>query len=266
MTKFARYREALAEFWLRPFEADVEMLNKALAKNGETAGIEKCPPSVITGDPFSNDFQNCLIVLGINPKWQKDNDFQKIDVNPAEEAWRAKDFERYTRTRADYFTGAAYYGRYFTRLGNALASGFFGVPVARKDQAKAARSFFSRHVVKLDILPWWSENVNGIDPQKIDPTLEPIRAWRRVIEAAIAEFKPQAIVVNGCGWRPAIKGLLGCELSEFKFRATGEKGGISYFGTVASTPLLAHGQLGAPSGAGHEEYRLMVSKWRAARL
>jgi len=89
----ARFYEAVESFWLRPFENDVHLLNISLAKAGRCAGIELFPPSVLTGDPFQLPEGNCLLVLGMNPKWQGNKAaFLKYDLTPAKSAYEERNF------------------------------------------------------------------------------------------------------------------------------------------------------------------------------
>lgn len=151
-------------------------------------------------------------------------------------------FAEYSRNRAEYFRRGdpTYYGSYFTRLGNSLAFGFYGKDPPEKDKASTAQNFFADYVAKFDILPWWSTKIDHIDPVRVTLDVEPIRAWRKVLDSAVSFLKPRAIVINGCGWRQAVEGLFSCTLKLFHYETKSGANKHAYRSTVNGIPLIVH--------------------------
>lgn len=256
------FKEAVRGFWLRDWRADVELLDRALARSGAPgAGLVCEPPSLLTGDPFQIAIGEGLLVLGLNPKWQGDDaTFQRCDAGPARAAREREDFSVYCAQRAAYFDpdSRASYGRYFTRLGAALAAGFFDTSVPSRNAAADARRFLRHHVAKLDLLPWWSARTAAIDDARVTVALEPIAAWAEIIRLAADTLRPRAIVVNGSGWRRLVGEVFDIDLSLRTVKAASDKLISAYFGRYGDTPVLVHAQLNSRSGPGHDAYRTLA--------
>lgn len=235
-------KDRIRKFWLRDFERDVSDLNRELRKpRKDRAGFESVPPSVLTGDLFNLKPGECLLILGMNPKWRAggmEAEWAKRDIIPAINLHKEGDFKAYSAARAEYFTvnNGAYHGRHFTRLGNLLAPHFFG------GQADSAIDFMNRHAAVMDLLPWWSTNIENIDPNKLCVPLEPLMEWRGVIEAAIETLRPSLIIVHGLGFRQYAEAMLDTELHEFEWGKTNTGNRVrGYFGERSyGQRVLAH--------------------------
>jgi hypothetical protein len=263
------FAEAIERFWKREHKEDVALLNRELGKRGQSAGfVDSAPPSVLTGDPFRLEPDQCILVLGLNPKWQGDDAaFLQNDVQPAVGAWKAKDFQSYRQFRASYFAASskAYYGAYFSRLGNTLGQALLSAGTAKSKPSVVAREVFTRHAAKFDLLPWWSSGTSAINVENVRSTIEPVAAWQGVLHAFIQDFRPTEIIVNGSGLRSVVTELLRCRLQPLDRHG-------AYQGRVGEldrqndgAPVLVHAQLNSPGGLGHDQYRELVAAWRTTR-
>ena len=240
------FAEAMEEFWKRNYKCDIEAMRPA-------ARFEDAPPSILTGDPFAAP-QRCIMVLGINPKWQGNGHIFQNEIGRMR-GYHPTGFAEYHLWRTGYFCGALYYGRYFTRLGTALGRSFRSASLehARRKRStgwNAGRWLFDTHAVKFDLLPWWSRNVSGFDFRALAKS-EPVASWKAVITAFVEERKPAAIVVNGCGQRQLVEAFFDTSLK----RVCGFE---AWTGSWSDTPILVHRQLNAPGGLGHDRYVAMV--------
>lgn len=251
------FEKALRQFHALDWRRCVRELDLALAADAtRPSGLEMSPPSIITGDPFALQPGNCVLVMGINPKWP-DEGMQRIDCIPAQLAWEAG-FEAYRTHRQPYFAEAPgrpgrtnnadpRYGRgHFSRLGNTLARAL-GVGDEKWNAGSNARRFFREHAAILDLIPYWSRNTGNLN---LAPALEHhcVQLWRGVILAFIQNTGPKLIVVNNCGERDFINAMLRCELKP------ADATGFFIGRTNAGTPVLAHKFLNNWRGVTTESY------------
>lgn len=253
------FERAMRAFFARDYKADVALLNRGLAKRGHPdAGLVEAPPSILTGDPFSLEPGNCMVVIGINPKWS-DTDKQKaVDARPAEAAW-AQGFDAYRHHRASYFSDGdpRYNGRHFSRLGNAITGGFLGR--AGDNARKNALEFFGRQAAIFDLLPYWSKKADSLDLGRVDPASDgPIRQWYTVLQSFFAEKRPRAIVINTSGFRSLVENMLGCRL-DLMPECNVYAGHAEI--TQDRVPIFMHAQLSSRGGMSHQQYREASACW-----
>lgn len=256
----SEFLAAMRSMWDRDHHADVEILTSHL--RGKFVAE---PPSLLTGDPDALIGKDHLMVLGINPRWQAggiDNPRLAKDVEATRRASEAgaDGFDRYRRTRAGYFNSDIAYDRYFTRLGATLGAAFVPELRAMPDKKERARLFFTHHAAKFDLLPWWSDNVDGVRWRAATCALEPIAAWAQVLRSYVEERNPRAIVVNGSGQNCLIEALFdGCNLIVIP----GIQGTTAWSGEFRGAPMLIVRQLNN-GGPGYEAYQTIVDRWREA--
>jgi hypothetical protein len=203
------------------------------------------PPSIITGDPFVLQADNCVLVVGINPGWP-DAEMQRLDCLPARHAWEAG-FDSYKAHRRPYFDEAPgepgrtknadprYNRRHFSRLGNTLSRAL-GVAEDHWDAGPNARRFFRQFAAILDLLPYWSRDTGNLNLTAAVGQ-DCVRQWHEVVSAFIREKRPRLIIVNNLTEPAVINGMLGCEIvpvpgSGFFVGRTGAD--------ALETPVLAH--------------------------
>lgn len=216
---------ALREFHARDWQRDVEILDRELAVDGAlSADLKTSPPSIITGDPFKLGRGKCLLVVGINPGWPRDEITQQKDCQRASDAWKAG-YDHYRSDRQSYFAEAAgpvgrtknaderYNSRHFSRLGNTISKALKIAPPGW-EPGPTARALFRERAAIFDLVPYWSADTRMLDLNKHDLDQQDcLAAWKRVLSAFIEEKRPRAIVVNNCGKRTLIEEMLDCRLA-----------------------------------------------------
>lgn len=258
----SRMESAFLDFWSRDYVADVRDMNRQVGRRGGSAGFEEVPPSVLTGNPFTLSPGGCVAVIGLNPKWQAGGwaaPRAKFDIIPARTEHAAGDWLGYRQRRARFFDAGdpQYYGRYFTKLGNRLSEVFS--PHTPQD----ARAFFRRKIVKLDLLPWFSSDLKGVDPARLNSAIPALEAWKHVVQTALLTLKPVAIVINGSGFRELVEAFFAVRLDRFTI-GNGQKPAYAYSAMVgeARTPLLVHAQLNAQGApASGTAYAALFREW-----
>lgn len=243
-----RLENKLRAFYRRDWHADVDILNRDLARGDrDTARFEFSPPSIITGDPFRLTPGNCLLVVGINPAWPNTEHKRRIDCHSAQLAWETG-FEAYRAHRRSYFAEAhgrdgrtrnadQRYSPHFSRLGNAIAHAV-GAMEPGWDAGPVARKLFRESAAIFDLLPYWSADIRHVDLSRVDlDRHDCISHWNGVIEAFIDEKAPALIIVNNCGQRSLIEAMLDCALRPVE--------GTDFYAArrsdlVRGTPVIAH--------------------------
>lgn len=261
-----RLKIKVRKFLLRSYVDDVRILNRTVAKSGSTsAGFEEAAPSVLTGDPYKLTPGSCVAVIGLNPKWQRDGwngGWAQTDLLQTERELAAENVIDYEVRRARYFHqgNPQYYGPYFTRLGNRLARSLF--PQSELD----AREVFIRHAFKLDLLPWWSEDIRNVDCNKLTlPHLEPVQAWVGIVREFLSVLRPKLVIVNGSGFREFASQMLQARFTRFAFRSVKGSEMIGYRGSMPGSdlPIMMHKQVGARGGPGDDiSYGNLVREWQ----
>ena len=196
----AEIKSLLGALISRDFREDVRRLNSLLARrHSESANFELVPPMPYSGDPCALTPGDCIVLIGVNPRFQSDKR-SKVEYHEMCECAKIAQnnpsaaVERFMKLRARYFSPDSdiYYGRYFTRLGNCLRARWF-------TKAKDAQDVFQQYVFKSDCLPWLSSNSKSIDLNKAALDDEAINLHRQFIKKIILALRPRWIQVNGIG-------------------------------------------------------------------
>lgn len=248
-------RQCVREFLRRDYENDVEVLNRALARDGKaTAGFVSAPPSVLTGDPYSLSPGNCIGVTGLNPMWHADAQ-READRTIAE--LNEDRMTAYESRRARFFDDGSeeYNPHHFSRLGNRLRNAGLDIPAA------TPRDVFRNHAFVTDLLPWWSTNIDAIDPRKLSTAIEPLAAWHTVLTYFLRELRPSLLIVHGSAFRRLAETLLDVELQEFRY--AGNRRAWAGTNRTHEIPVLMHGQVTAIRGPQSDTvYQNLISTWR----
>lgn len=259
----------------RDHEADITRLNAALAKKDrESAGLEiSLPPVLFTGNPFKLTPGECVALIGINPRYQKPG--QKKSGGRIEypqlvgcvDRLRKGDvslLDEYIDHRASFFdiNSQMYYGKYFTGLGK-LLSRHLGIGQSEAEP----RSLFRKHVFKADALPWFSEDADAIDFDKLASCRD--ECWIEYysfLTKMLGHLRPRWIQCNGKSSGKVLSAILGISLDTLSFTVDGKRqsiqvGWAAIAGTVP-TPILVHTFLSSVR-VNHDGYGLRMAKiWR----
>jgi len=200
-------REKLLDFLERDFSKDILELNEILRLKDESQLASEVPPNPFVGNPELLVPGECIAMFGINPAYRPNmKGFQETEIDiPTKslDSWKASgDHEElipWMRKIEDYFITDVYYGRYFTRLGNILGKTEFNTTWVNSQKGTGARMVFHKHVLKLDIIPYYSSKAKFShnllrEAYKTHPALISYRAF---VSDLLTITKPRWIFLNG---------------------------------------------------------------------
>ena len=199
--------KSLLNFLHRDFVTDVRELNVLLRLNGEGQLASEVPPNPFVGNPDTLAQGECVALFGINPAYRPNmKGFQETEVDiptRALDEWKAtgevEALQPWMRKIQDYFVSDAYYGRYFTRLGNILGQKEFQQTWSDSPKGKGARMVFNNHVLKLDLIPYYSAKAM-FDLRLLKEAYEThpaLIAYRDFVSEILQKTKPKWILLNG---------------------------------------------------------------------
>ena len=199
--------DKLLNFLRRDFEADVRELNVLLRLKGEGQLATEVPPNPFVGNPDSLVPGECVALFGINPAYRPNmKGFQETEIDiptRALDEWKAtgevEALQPWMRKIEDYFVSDTYYGRYFTRLGNILGQEEFPSTWSASPRGTGARMVFHHHVLKLDIIPYYSAKAefNLVLLKETYATHPALIAYRTFVSDLLNITKPRWIFLNG---------------------------------------------------------------------
>jgi hypothetical protein len=265
----AKIKLKLKEFLRRDYHQDVERLNAQLGKAGDAGFATEMPPLPFAGDPFSLQRGNCIAVVGINPKWHGwESKFSPVNREQKTyiDSFIAGDeeaFNKFLSSRASEFEEGPYYGNYYTKLGNHLFREWFqGKVSSRQEGPEAAKEVFRRYVLKTDLLPWFSENTNKIDAEKLRSSQDcALLAYYEILRLLFSGLRPKWIQFNGSQMLDLIEaatetGLKRIQINERMYIRVGRS-------KKFETPILVHGFVnsqGGPQSA--QQFKLVAQAFR----
>lgn len=213
--------EKLLYFLDRNHTSVIKELNSFLGLKGEFLLAEEVPPNLFVGNPNILEPGKCIALIGINPAYRpEDSSFQETEIKLPSSClnrWRLSkdknDLAPWFSKMEDFFLGDSYYGRYFTRLGNIIGQGIFSDTWSSYKGQSAARMTFHKHVLKFDILPYYSQKAGFNIPllhQKYstDPALI---AYQEYISSMIDFAKPRFVIMNGMSVTAVVEELFAVE-------------------------------------------------------
>ena len=254
-------RRAVHDFMSRDHTADVAELNQLIRKrNSASANLQpEMPPIPFTGDPWSKVRGNCTLLFSINPKWhapgskQYEKEFsQSIELIDRFHAGDHSAFEGYLRLRTDYFSSGMAYGSHFTYLSNRFRENWYDV-----------EDVWGEHVLCMDCLPWFSDNTNDIDNERLRDafrTLPSLISYRQIIEEVVLLTRPSRIQLNGKPPRIAFEDIFANEPFARQSRWGMHIGSV----TIANQtiPVLAHNfgkSMNGPNSK--DDWAKMAAEW-----
>ena len=256
-------KRAVHDFMARDYRKDVAELNGRLSKkNSISARLRpEMPPIPFTGNPWSKEIGNCTILFSINPKWhepgtsQYEREFrQSISLIDKFHLGSDSAFDDYLNQRKDYFSSGIAYGGHFTYLENRLRENWFDTP-----------DVWSKHVLCMDCLPWFSDNTDDIDNERLKEgydKIESLLSYRRIIEEVVLLTQPNRLQINGKPARMAFEAIFADEPFT-KFPKWGMSTGEI---TIAdhTIPVLAHnfgGKVHGPNSI--QDWSDMAKVWNS---
>nr|AIF25382.1 hypothetical protein [uncultured marine group II/III euryarchaeote SAT1000_50_G04] len=263
-TRDALYR-VTRDFMARDYAQDVVDLNELIRKNrADSANLTaEVPPIPFTGDPWKKKKGDCVLFIGINPKFQTKvppmnhpefgpaismiNRFHRGDENS---------FVQYIDSRKNYFSSDEKYGTHFT----APEKGF-------RDNWYSVENPWDCHVQSMDCLPWFSIDAKTIDIDRVaDWYLEnsAMIQYHEIIMNVIDLIEPNWIHLNGKMPQTVFESNFAEHHFEKLEGINPQKGirvGHCEIGNW-ELPVLSHNFAGwpmAPNGAA--DWRLMAKLW-----
>ena len=199
--------DQLYEFLSRDYTEDVNELNELLKLKGTATLANEVPPNPFVGDPQLLTPGNCIAMFGINPAYRpKMKGFYETEIELPKiclEQWKrtndVSNLDPWLEKIKNYFVSDAYYGRYFTRLGNILGQEKFRETWLKSGNFSGARMTFHNHVLKLDIIPYYSTKAN-FNEELLKNAYEHHPAlvkYRGFISSVLSDVMPKWIFLNG---------------------------------------------------------------------
>lgn len=200
--------------WLEVIEQDheaaVNRLNQSLNLKGDALLDPNVPPHTYVGDIDSVPPGECVLLLGINPKRNFDENFQRVNINlPMEclhnyrNSGKVVDLENWIQFQNQYFLREERNRRYFNTYGSWLGKHWFTETASDFSTADWKQMVCHKHLVEVDTVQYFSHKT-GLNPEHLadliqtDPALG---ANMRLIEAIIKKIKPKWVQVTGkSGW------------------------------------------------------------------
>lgn len=199
--------DQLYEFLNRNYTNDVDELNELLNLKGNAKLANEVPPNPFVGNPQLLSPGNCIAMFGINPAYRPNmKGFYETEIelpNDCLERWKRKNEVKHLDPWLDkiknYFVSDVYYGRYFTRLGNILGQEKFRETWLESGKFSGSRMTFHKHVLKLDIIPYYSAKAN-FNEKLLKNAYENHPAlihYKDFISSLLSNTMPKWIFLNG---------------------------------------------------------------------
>ncbi len=255
---------ATRNFMGRNHLQDVDQLNELIRKEKSiTAGLKReMPPIPFTGNPWNKKKGDCVLLVGINPRWHDKGTKQyENELLPAMEQISLfhsgvdSAFDKYLESRNEYFLSGMKYGRHFTFLENRFRENCYPV-----------ENPWDRHIQSIDGVPWFSDNTDDIDYDMVSKEyLEhpAFCSYVELIKCLIDLIEPNWIHINGKFTRIVFENAF----PSYSERMSGieQKYGI-YVGHCIignwEMPVLAHNFAGSRNSPNIKDWKKMIEIWR----
>ncbi len=251
---------AILNVLTREHVSDVERLNKLLNLSGDSLLDPNVPPHTFVGDIDNLIPGDCVLLLGINPKRNFDQNFQRVNIDLPKrclsdyrKSGNPAAFTKQMAFQKEYFLREERNRRYFNKYGDWLGKYWFTDTRNKFANQDPKQMVCHQHLVEVDTIQYYSHKT-GLNPDiladaiQTDPALQ---ANMKMIEELVKKVKPKWIQITGkSGWT-IIERLFGeCEFVDFN---PGEKRGTEIrMGHVkigeTVTPVLMTKFFGSMSG------------------
>ena len=268
----SRIRNAAIELMSRDHVGDVNRLDTILGKKESATLSNLVPPNPYVGNPSNLIPDECIALIGINPRLDLDRKgFQEYEINiPLRcQAYYARTgkgqaFDSWFKKLHNFYQSDAYYGKYFTKLGNHIGRAWYTAPAEGEPANVNARRVLAQHVLKLDAVPYYSVS-DEMDANKViaamqeDPALS---THRCLMEALFEECRPRHLQVNGKTTAGSMSKAVFGETDSFESIGIGKSSIEVGWGEIGNheLPILIHGFTNASSGPQSSEAFLECSQ------
>lgn len=259
----------------RDYQSDTDRLNESLKLKGDSLLDPTVPPHTFVGDLDGMKPNDCILLLGINPKRNFDEKFQRVNIDlpmGCISKYRHTGDESSLQELWDFQTG--YFLRdernrtYFNKYGDWLGKNWFTETYNKYSGNEAKQMVCHNHLVEVDTVQYFSHKT-GLNPEiladliQTDPALQ---TYMKMIEAIIEKIQPKWVQVTGkSGWT-IIERLFG--VGRFDDENPGEKKGTELrMGHVKigerTMPVLMHKFFGSMAGVNSNVEKLQVAEaWK----
>ncbi|RJV01441.1 MAG: hypothetical protein DWC06_02520 [Candidatus Poseidoniales archaeon] len=256
----------------RDHQSDVLRLNDSLKLRGDSLLDPEVPPHTFVGDIKRMKTNDCVLLLGINPKRNHDEKFQRVnldlpkkcisnyhqtkDGNSLQELW---DFQ------TNYFLRDERNRTYFNKYGDWLGKNWFRNTYDQYGGNEAKQMVCHRHLIEVDTVQYFSHKT-GLNPEILADLIESdpaLIANMKMIETIIEKIQPRWIQITGkSGWT-IVERLFG--IGEFTETNPGLKKGteirMGYLKIGERiTPVLMHKFFGSMAGINSNVEKEQVAK------
>jgi len=255
---------ATHNFMARNHFDDVDELNELIRKEKySTASLQRqMPPIPFTGNPWKKKKGDCILLIGINPRWHnvgtKQYESELLPSMKQISLFHSGDdsaFDKYLKSRNEYFLSGVKYGRHFTFLENRFRENCYPV-----------ENPWEEHIQSIDCIPWFSENTDNIDYEMVsEEYLEhpAFCSYVEIIKSLIDLIEPNWIHINGKIARIVFESAFPSYFE--RMNDIEQKYGI-YVGHCEigdwEMPVLAHNFAGSRNSPNIEGWQQMMKNWR----
>ncbi|MBN16894.1 MAG: hypothetical protein CMB37_01875 [Euryarchaeota archaeon] len=255
------------QFMARNYFTDAVELNQLVKKKrAHSANLRTdIPPIPFTGNPWNKENGNCMLFIGINPRYQSsDNVKSHHEFGPAIESIERfhngddSGFNDYLNQRKNYFLQEGMkYGKHFTFPEKKLREHMYPV-----------ENPWDCHIQSLDCIPWFSVDAKTFDHEEVCNAYnnsEMFLSYRRIIEEIVKLIRPNMIQLNGGMTRKVFESSYS-KNSFSPMKEMNPKKGI-HVGWCEigghEIPTLSHNFSGYPNAPnGNKDWDEMIANWK----
>jgi hypothetical protein len=194
----------------RDHEAAVSRLNAALGLSGDSLLDPIVPPHTYVGDIENMVPDECILLLGINPKRNHDDNFQRVNIDlprrclaEYRKTGDINSLNDWLSFQNEYFLREERNRRYFNKYGGWLGKHWFKDTVRKYAHSDAKQMVCHKHLIEVDTVQYFSHKT-GLNSEKLADLIETdpaLQANMKLIESIIHKIKPKWIQVTGkSGW------------------------------------------------------------------
>lgn len=194
----------------RDHASDVHRINAALKLVGDSLLDPGVPPHTYVGDIENVQPGECVLLLGINPKRNYDDDFQRVNIDLPQkclENYRTSlavtTLEPWLSFQNTYFLQKERNRRYFNKYGAWLGKHWFSNTLNETTHADPVQMVCHKHLIEVDTVQYFSHKA-GLNPEHLANLIETdpaLNSNMKMIEAIIKKTQPKWVQVTGkSGW------------------------------------------------------------------